>query len=694
MRYVKWVAGAAFVVFLLAFSLFKIDDPDTLQYLANGKLVFSHGLYANFCAYNYVPHACQLAYAHEWLFSVITYATYLLGHWNGLELLQVAIILATFGAVVYLARTFRYSVFSTSFFIFLAVLVGMERFMLRADLFGTLLAVLFYVVLRLYIENKLYERSGRHKYLPLLLLFTIQLIWANSHGSFVLAFVIVCAYIAAYVVQYLVNKYNGTKDVTFLDKHVKALLTVLLITLVASILNPYGPRAFFDAFNGSTAISSTIQEWQSPFAPSDYHNFSVTVFVVVLCVATLILLANARKLYLADVFIVVGLAILSVKYKREIALFAVFCAMILPYYLDNLISYCRHYFEDKPSVIRGIAFGQVASMVVLIGFSLYFIHDVTTDKFYVQDNRTRVFGMGLSENQFPIHAADFIAANNLKGNMFNDYNTGEYLNWSLYPTQKTFVDAYTFSKSSLNYYQKIMSGDISYNEVAKQYHINYFVLNHTSYDTASLISMLYTDKAWRLVYFDELSVIFVANTHENQALINTYGIDINTARNYDPGQLPTYKDPVNFPYGFISRGLLLNNIGLVKAANYEFQKAISLGTYDSQAYSGLGVTDAQLGQNNPAHQAFQKAISMAPNYAPNRYNLGLYYFTHGQYNQALQEFNKTLSINSKYQNANLAIGLTYMKQGDAAKAKLYLQRELALYPHSTYAQKALNSLPQ
>src|SRR5260370_17373130 len=96
MRYLKWVFGIALLALLLAFSIFKINDPDVMQYLANGRLIFSKGLFANFCAFNYVPHTCQLSYAHEWLFNVISYADYLAGRWNAFGLFQISPFLSTF----------------------------------------------------------------------------------------------------------------------------------------------------------------------------------------------------------------------------------------------------------------------------------------------------------------------------------------------------------------------------------------------------------------------------------------------------------------------------------------------------------------------------------------------------------------------------------------------------------------------
>ncbi len=658
-----------------------------MQYLANGRLIFSHGLYTNLCGYNYAPHACQQAYLHEWFVSIITYTTYLLGHWNGLQLLQIATIVAIFLVVAYLAKKNRYSLFSTAIFMFLAILVGMERFMLRADLFALLLAVLFYALVRDYIENKSYEQKGWRRYLPLILLFIVQVLWTNTHGSFVLAFVIAGAYIGAYVIQYLLEVFVHEKeDVTFFEGPVKAICTVLLVTVVASVINPFGIGALVN-LNASTAINTTIGEWQSPFAPAEVHALSQTIFAITLCIAALVLLANIKKLYLPDVIVLLVFGYLSVRYRRFLTLFVVFCVPILPYYLDNIRNYSRQFFGStgKLQIVRSIAVGEIAVMLVLAGISLYLIQDIVTNKFYPQDHRTRIFGSGLSEIAYPVGAATFIEQSNLAGNMFNNYNTGTYLNWRLYPARKTFIDGYTFSTDWKDNYDRVMSGVVNYNEVAQKYHINYFLLDYEDGDTYWLLQTLAKDKKWKLVYFDEMTVIFVANTPENQAIIKTQ-----SGKSYYPDRLPTFTDPADFEKGFLNRGDLFNSLGLSAYAVNQLQKAIALKPNDYHPYAGLGVAYAMQGKNELAEEPFKKAIELAPDITGNYYRLGLYYDGLGSYDEALPEFKKTLSMDSQYPNANLNVGLIYLKKGDKANAKIYVQREIQINsPYSSEAQKVM-----
>lgn len=654
MRSLKWVFWISLSVLLLVLATFKIEDFDTMQYLLNGKIILTQGLYAHFCSFNYFPHTCQLEYTHEWLFNVVTYILYQIGQWYALEFFQILTIVAIFSTIVVASRLFRYSSLSTGIFIFLALLVGMERFMLRTDLIGMLCFVLFYTTFRYYIEGKQYEKKGLPAHISLAIVFVIQIIWVNTHGSFPLAFVVVFAYILSYLIQTFID-YIHQKAITFTSPRFNALLLLFFITLVASMINPYGIHVFFDAFNTSQYMVSTILEWQSPFIPINYVSFSVVVYKILLIFSIVIILINGRKIRLIDICILSAFIYLSVQYVRDIALFAVFCAMILPYYLDEGMRRMYQTFGDKKHFHHSMLLGKQLIMALLIVLSAYYTYQIVTNTFYLQDEQTRLFGIGLSETQFPIGATNFIKQHDLRGNMFNDFSIGAYLNWRFYPLRKTFIDGKTFTPQSLGYYNSIMLNKVPYTSLVKKYGINYFILNHISGDTSSLIDALYSDKKWVLVYFDERSVIFVANTPENKVIIDTYAINFKTNKHYNPNRLPTFTDPVDLPYGFTQRGALLYDLGLYKKANYEFQKAVAFGTNYYSEYLGLGNSYAQLGQLALAQNAYQKAVEMAPSNASTHYNLGVFYANSGEYDQALQEFNDTLSINSRYPNVNSEI---------------------------------------
>ncbi len=689
MRIIKIAFIASLTILLIAFATSKIDDSDTMQYLANGKYMLAHGIYSNFCFYNYVPHACQQAYLHEWFFHLATYLIYLSGNWYGMVLFQIAIILGLFSTIVIAAKLFRYSIFSTGLFALLGMLVGMERFSLRADLFGLFLIASFYVIVRYYIEAKLFETTGASKYIPLIILLILEVIWTNTHISFQLSFVILLAYFLAYCIEFLVNREKRV----FFSSYLKAFGIIFVVCLIGSLINPYGIPAFWYLFTfltqNATIEYKTNGEWISPLAPTDFYRHSIIFFKFFLLPSIAIPFIVFKKIRIVDIFLLAFFMYLSITSVRNIAFLAIFAALILPYYLDLiLISIKAHV---KPSIV---SFSITVIMVIITILAVYLTHEVITNNYYTTNQNTKRFGLGISENSYPIGASNFIEKNNIKGNIFNDYVIGSYLNWRLYPTRKTFIDGHTFSYENLLSYDGVISGRLDYNKIASKYHITVFMLNHTSQDTILLIRALYNDKKWILVYLDEITAVFIKDTPANRAIIKKYAIHFGNNTNYDLTSLPTFKEKDDIGTGYINRGIFFLRLGLIKEAYVEFQKAITYAPNNFQSYSGLGALYFALGQMDNGFPYFEKAVALEPNYSFTHANLGIYYSKKGLYDKALDEYNQALTINSTLQGINYQIGVIYLKLGDIVKAKQYFQQELEVNPTSSDAKNALRILSQ
>jgi len=691
MKLLLWIYSTALVLLLFCLSIAKIDETDTMQYLANGRLLISYGFHANFCSFNYTVHTCIINYMHEWFFGTILYFTYLIGQWNGLVALQVILIITIFFLLVLASRKWGYSFFSTGFFLFLTMLIGWSRFILRADVFGILFVILFYTILRVYIDKKLYAKKGLPRFFPVFSLAVIEIGWVNSHGSFFLSFLILGIFLLKGIGDMLKDVWQHKSKISLLSPYLKVILMLLVITTIASLFNPFGIRSLLEGFNYGAVISPYIEEWQSPFMANNFHHFADTIFILLIFISSILLLFNYKRLRFTDVCLFMIFLASAIRSNRNIFLFAIWCTMILPYYLDATIGSFEKYLKRKKNAQQVVNVVKAVIAVTVVMLSFFYMRQAITGQMYIMDHRNRRFGIGLSENTFPIGAANFIEKNNLSGNMFNDYAIGTYLNWRLYPRRKTFIDGLTFSLQSVENYHKIITGETDYNKVARQYNINFFILNTWNNETQHLIKTLYHDKKWVLVYLDEISCIFIANKPENHGIINQFAINFSTNQNFDQNQLPTFADFSNIAYGFILRGLFLENIGIPKQANYQFQKAVSFHTGDGQAYSGLGITYAQLGKLNLSLQPLKKAAELDPRFAPNHFNLGYYYFISHMYGDALDEFEKTLQLNSSYLGANFFIGLIYKQQGNLLNAKVYFQQETITNPQSEFAKQALEA---
>ncbi len=66
----------------------------------------------------------------------------------------------------------------------------------------------------------------------------------------------------------------------------------------------------------------------------------------------------------------------------------------------------------------------------------------------------------MREKRYPSNAVEFIQKNRIPGNMFNLYNSGGYLIWSLYPDYKVFIDGRNLNETAYFHYNQIIGSSI------------------------------------------------------------------------------------------------------------------------------------------------------------------------------------------------------------------------------------------
>ncbi len=651
------------VIGLLAAT--KINDPDTMQYLASGRVILERGLDYG-CVFSYATDACQFVYP-QWFFHVMTYAAYLAGSWNALVGFQITIVVALFAVIVWRQRRGPIHPLVTSSFVLGAAMVARERFMLRADLFALLPAVVLYYALEAYFDPSTGTAARRRL---LLALAAIQMLWANTHGSFTIGFVL----LGAFLVDAIVAKVPG----------VRPGLEAAGAVVLGSFLNPYGLKSFLQPLRFMWGGEQTAPqlEFLSPFAPADLTHLTVTAYKVLLVVGAALLVLSLRALRVRDVLILAPLTYLSVKGMRHIALFAVFCAVILPSYAEALRARIARPLLRRGRERRGdvLVWGVSAVLVAAIAGIAY---GAATDRIYRFDALARRTGFGVSELVYPIAAADFVERNELPGNVFNDYSIGTYLNWRLFPSRKTFIDGHTYTPESLAFYRRVMAGGVPYRQVADQYRINTFLLSHKSAEARDLIGKLYRDEQWALVYFDEIAVIFLRRVPENEPLIARFRVK--PAASERPISADSY-------LGHTDRGLALSSLGLDALALTELERADRDNPHSFVTLAALGLVLDARGERARALLAYERAVGLRSGYAPAHYWLGVAYLRQKRLSEGIAQLEQALRINPKLPLAHYNLGAAYENRGDKSRAREQYRRELELDPSSQPAQKGLRRL--
>jgi hypothetical protein len=408
---------------------------------------------------------------------------------GGLALLLAAIITATF-ALVY--RQCEGKPFVAAFVVLLAAVASSVIWSIRPQIFSLLLAsTVAFLLYR-------YKQSGSSRWLWALPLLVV--LWVNSHGGFVVAFILMGCYLVG-------ESLNRLTAATPASPRIKPLLVATLVSLPAVLINPNTVKMVPYAFQTVSigALQDFIQEWAAPnFHNLQFHPFIWLLILSLVALGLSRLRADWTSLALLSVF---GyMALLAV---RNIALFALVVPPILTRHavaaLDDLatanphlswLGALTHTLSPRPRQGQ-ILLNALLLALVVTGAAV----KVSMDVVRIQNPVT--WGKAL-----PLEAVEYLREHDLPGNMFNTYNWGGYLIWSLFPDEPVFVDGrtdlYALNSRVLEDYTRIHWTRPGWRQILEDYEIGYVLTENTGL----LDAMLAGTEGWDLVHQDDVAVIY------------------------------------------------------------------------------------------------------------------------------------------------------------------------------------------
>ncbi|HEY5997554.1 MAG TPA: hypothetical protein VIU29_11070, partial [Candidatus Deferrimicrobiaceae bacterium] len=136
------------------------------------------------------------------------------------------------------------------------------------------------------------------------------------------------------------------------------------------------------------------------------------------------------------------------------------------------------------------------------------------------------FGVGVTEHKFSFKAADFLRDLPIKGNMFNFFDIGGFLDWQLYPGKLTFIDGRTYNSAIFMEHQQATGGMPGFEANFEKHGITYAVIK--TMDSSGMVLPLTTTLTnrsdWELIFADGLFVVFAKNVPENAEIIRKYAL--------------------------------------------------------------------------------------------------------------------------------------------------------------------------
>jgi len=542
------------VVFL---SLFYVCDFDLWHHLTIGKYIWNNKEIPEkeFLVY---PLAGEKIIHSEWLFQILLYFAYSIGKIKALQIFKTLIILICFIIIYKIAILSELSEFAWFPLLFFALLLGRYRFYERPELFG----YLFLSALLLLIE--LYEKSEDITFM--LISIGLVLIWANSHLSFVLYFIILGMYLLDNLIISLLHK-----EVAKSFNKILSILIVMLIAFFASLYNPYGISlwSFVFKFRYAPYLQSGITE-MLPIYKTSFFLF----YLIISCISFLSLIIGFVKKHRHPFYLLLFIfaLILPLEAVRFTTFFILICTYLCIKNLSPLLDKNRlESIQPASELGKLILFLIITAILFLTGWLIG----------YGQGGPK--FGFGIMNNYFPEGAANFILKNKIPGPMFNSFDWGHYLAWKLYPHYQVFIDGRVISPLLFYEHDYIMNARTGWNRIAKKYKIN-FILTNSMYlddgDLFPLITALLNSNDWTLIYKDEKSLIFIANVAKNKNYIEKFHLN----------KKVIYDEIISEAYNLLEINPTIKGI-----------------------YASLGFAYIHKGNLKAAKEAFSVAVKMRPN---------------------------------------------------------------------------------
>ena len=352
-------------------------------------------------------------------------------------------------------------------------------------------AINFYLLENFYRKDK-----GKLWILPILMI-----VWVNSHGGFLAGFILIGPYFLQAVADWGVAKRNNQFDEFLIyQKKLLHFVWISLAMLAATLVNPQGISLWSLPFTtvSRQAEQLFIAEWQSP----DFHNSTLLPFAWMLALSLIFMGGAKKRIKLYELLLMAGFGLLGLISVRNIFFFVIIAPAILSRSAMEMFNELGKVLKIKlqldfakpPSRLGGgfnFVLVGIVGIIALLRVVSFLPESVNREEF---------------SSQFPVAAVDFIKSENLQGRMFNSYNYGGYLIWTL-PEFPVFVDgrADLHQDEIIMTWYRVIHGSEEWKEVFAEWDIQFALVE----PGVPLLSHL-EESGWAMLYQDDLAVVAVS----------------------------------------------------------------------------------------------------------------------------------------------------------------------------------------
>jgi tetratricopeptide (TPR) repeat protein len=659
------------VVYAALACLRTVGDFDTGWQLATGRYHFQH---------HAIPSTDVLSYTSTgapWIYppfaGAILYKVFQAFGYAGLTWFCVLAAALLAGWILWRAIPARS--LATAALLVMAIPSIAYRLTPRADLFTTL----FFAIVLAELWRFHRGQSARLWLLP-----PIMFLWVNLHPGFIAGLGLLAAYLLMEVLL-----------LPFRDLRAETLVRLakswpwLAASASATLLNPWGTAAMRQSLtlagvygagvsgNSHAAprfigeLSSAPLSWRLLPQAFEFRNPDSSFWWLLAAAATGVLLALRRRQFGAAALLGVAMAA-AIEHLRYQGLFAIIVTIVAGTLLADAFAELAAHPPVRLRMNAVLPWAGVTLVAVLCAITALRVADLASNRYYIVNASPSIFGAGESW-WFPERAADFIEHEKLPGNIFQPYNLGGWTALRLGPTYPDYIDGRGVSQQVSEEEQLLLSqspDSATWQQVAARRNINIMVLSLARYAGLGGFDLpTYCEAStWQPVYLDELSLVLVRRTPQNQPWLDRLAINCQSASLTGPSH------PTKFgSYNFLSNsGAVYYALARDAEAEAAWRKAEELEPEDPNLHLFL----AQLYQQSrpaEAEREYRAALALRES-SPAWYALGRLLAGEHRYAEAETAIANSIPLTPTPANQYKALAQVQLRLKKAAQAQENLKQ--------------------
>ena len=462
---------------------FAIGDPDLGLHLAVGKYMAEHQAFPEFDPFTYSTSERPFI-NFEWGFDYGIFKIYEFAGAEGILLAKLLIIASIILLLLKLAsRLLPEAPGLARWFCALSTIAALPvlriRLVERPHLLGFLFLVMHLFLARDFTNS---TKPWKRRMLPVLMVLSMP-IWASMHGSWPLALAVAGAHFL------------------FSTGDRKNFAAIFGLEIAATTLNPYGTKLLWVPFRhlGSSEVGSFITEWMRPELTLYPSHTPLVIAIGLSFAACLLFLRNRRDA--PEILVTLALFVMASRSFRFISPALLIAAAPMGARLGNLA------FQSSKKL-------QVCIQILVFLVSLSCYYGLLS-----KQPQKLLQSWSWEERGLPRSAAKTILENELPGPIFNDFDFGGDLSWTLGTQVQHAIDGRVdlFGNDFLKDYVNILKDPQLFVEHSTLYKPQLVILSYPTPRNHKLIGFLSSQPEYLLIHLDDTFAVWARGEAREQA---------------------------------------------------------------------------------------------------------------------------------------------------------------------------------